>query len=92
MDPVLDTVVCEGNEHFLRKRSAVETDAGNTVTDRVRILDGDPVARVAVTIDDLEAFPGSGASARVLNWIEQAEETEAPVSVAPPCECNERPI
>src|SRR5258708_4871780 len=61
------TVVGEGDlSRALRQGLAVQLDAGYSATDASRVLDGDLVARRAVSIDKLEARPLAWDA-----WIDQ---------------------
>ncbi len=57
VDPVLATVVGERYEPISRQRGLIEADPGHPAADPVRVLDGDLVDGVTVTVGDLEVFP-----------------------------------
>jgi hypothetical protein len=57
---VLLTIVGQGYERFSREQASVETDPGYPPADSFRVLDGNPVEGVTMTVGDLEALPRSG--------------------------------
>src|SRR6266571_9508373 len=60
LDPVLATVVGQGDERFSRERGPIQADPGDAAADSLRVLDRNPIEGAAMTVGDLEAFPQRG--------------------------------
>ena len=57
---MLLTIVGQGYERFSREQASVETDPGYPPADSFRVLAGNLVEGVTMTVGDLEALPRSG--------------------------------
>ena len=57
---MLASVVNQRNQRSIRKRGPVKAEAGYSLADSNRGLDGDPVERVAMTVGDLGSLRSLG--------------------------------